>query len=101
MIRAFPRNMCVEIWFVAQWAGIGRSVPVSLRGLAITNLAVHELEKGYALPMVGRERACRLERESVKIPTHSCVANLSRAVYMATSSARMIVGVSSVPLASM
>ncbi len=45
--------------------------------------------------------ACRLERESVKIPTHSCVANLSSAIWMAISSALMIVRVSSVLLASM
>ena len=41
--------------------------------------------------------ACRLDRESVKIPTHSCMENLSRAAYIATSSARMVVRVSSVP----
>jgi 2-keto-3-deoxy-L-rhamnonate aldolase RhmA len=41
-----------------------------------------------------------LKRESVNIPIHSCSANVARAVCMATSSARMIVRVSSVPTAS-
>ncbi len=42
-----------------------------------------------------------LAKESVKMPTHSCVANLSRVMYIATSSARIMVRVSYVPPASM
>ncbi len=45
--------------------------------------------------------ACRLDKVSVKIPIHSRVANVVRAVCMATSSARMMERVSSVPAASM
>ena len=44
--------------------------------------------------------ACKLDKEWVKTPIHSCVANLVRAVCMAISSARMMVRVSSVPAAS-
>jgi len=44
--------------------------------------------------------AWRLDRESVKMPIHSCVSNVVRAVCMATSSARTMVWVSSVPATS-
>ena len=42
-----------------------------------------------------------LERESVKIPSQECSSNVARAVCIATSSARMMVLVSSHPVASM
>jgi len=45
--------------------------------------------------------AWRLDRESVNIPIQSCVTNVVRAVYMATSYARMMVRVSFVPAVSM
>ena len=45
--------------------------------------------------------ACNLDKESVNMPIHSCASKVVRAVCMATSSARMIVRVSSVPAASM
>ncbi len=44
--------------------------------------------------------AWRLERESVNMPIHSCSEKAERAVCMATSSALMMVRVSSVPAAS-
>jgi hypothetical protein len=45
--------------------------------------------------------AWRLDKESVNMPTHPCVENVVRAVWMATISARMMVRDSSVPAASM
>ena len=42
-----------------------------------------------------------LDRESVKIPNQACSANVARAVCIATSSARIMVLVSSQPVASM
>ena len=42
-----------------------------------------------------------LERESVKIPSQECSSNVARAVWIATSSARMMVSVSSHHVASM
>ncbi len=42
-----------------------------------------------------------LERESVKIPSQECPSNVARAGSIATSSARMMVLVSSHPVASM
>jgi len=45
--------------------------------------------------------AYRLERESMKMPNHELSSNLLRDVWMATSSARMMVRVSSQPVASM
>ena len=42
-----------------------------------------------------------LDRESVKIPNQACSANVARAVCIATSSARIMVLVSSQPAASM
>ena len=46
--------------------------------------------------------ACRLESESVNIPSHGCASNVMRAVYRGvTSSARMMVRVSSNLAASM
>ena len=44
--------------------------------------------------------ACKLDNESVNIPSHSCETKVFRAVCMATSSALMMVRVSSVPAAS-
>ncbi len=58
-----------------------------------------------AVEMLGlvkcRRIACMLERESVKIPSQECSSNVYRAVWIAASSARMIVLVSSHPVASM
>ena len=45
--------------------------------------------------------AYRLDKESANMPIHSCATKVVRAVCMATSSARMIVRVSSVAAASM
>ena len=42
MVKAFPRNVCARVWFVAQWALIGRSVPISLWEFAIIKLIVYE-----------------------------------------------------------
>ena len=44
--------------------------------------------------------AYKLDRESVNMPIHSCAAKVVRAVCMVTSSARIIVRVSSVPATS-
>ena len=44
--------------------------------------------------------ACKLDNESVNMPSHSCETKVFRAVCMATSSALMMVRVSSVPAAS-
>ena len=45
--------------------------------------------------------AWRLDRESVNMPIHSCVENVERSVCMAINYARMMVRVSSVPVAYM
>ncbi len=55
MVRAISRNVFARVWFVAYWALIGRSVPVSLCKFAIVKLAVYEFQKGCTLPSVSRK----------------------------------------------
>jgi hypothetical protein len=54
-MKAFPRNMCEGVRFVAKWDRISGGVSVSLSELAIIDLVVYEFKGGGALPMVGRE----------------------------------------------
>jgi len=44
VVGAFSRYVCTRVWFVAEGALIGRSVPVSLYEFVIIQLAVYEFE---------------------------------------------------------
>ena len=44
VVGAFTRNVCARVWFVAEGAFIGRSVPVSLSDFAVIQLNIYEFE---------------------------------------------------------
>ncbi len=55
LMKAFPRNVCARVRYVAEWARVSGGVFISLCKLSIIELTVYEFKEGSALPVVSRE----------------------------------------------